>query len=231
MALPAGAILTSLDTPLDIRMHDAARMLARTPVSWRETEKQLIEARTADPGDATLDVMWGLNQYARLTQHVVEPGLPLSQSEWAAIEDEIEALALASLPRIDDNPLLVLAVAKLLFFIDRGHAELAARLADEAFARSTAFAAAFALQAQMRACQGHIDEALLLYGKAIEMADKESEFHVYLLVLKIVALLAGGKPKALDRACTDLYAIKPELKLQFGFMLGPGRWRQPGAGA
>ncbi len=33
--------------------------------------------------------------------------------------------------------------------------------------------------------------------------------------------MAGGKPKALDRPCTDLYAIKPELKRQFGFMLGP----------
>jgi len=223
VALPSGAIATSLDVPLEIRMHDAARMLSRTPASWRASERQLFEARAAKPHDPMLDVMWGLNQYARLLQHAMEPAGPMSEADWAAIEDEIETIALSSLPHVGDNPLLSLAVAKLIFFIDRGHTELAARLAEEAFAQSTAFAAAFALQGQIRMGQGEFIAALDLYDKAIEMAGRNSEFHLYLLVLKITALLASNEREALDRACVELFAIKPELRMQFGLVLASPR--------
>jgi DNA-binding winged helix-turn-helix (wHTH) protein len=219
LALPRGAIVASVDTPLDIRMHDAARLLSRTPASWHENEKQLAQARAANPDDPTLAIMRGLNLYARLLQHVLESDGPMTESEWAAIEDEIEALALASLPRVGDNPLLMLAVAKLLFFIDRGHGDLAARLADEAFENSTAFAAAFALQGQIRACQGHLDEALGFYDKAIAMSEPGSEFHIYLLTLKLVALLAANKRAAQDQLTAELYAMQPALRVRYGLML------------
>jgi hypothetical protein len=200
-------------------MHEAALMLARAPASWRENEKQLMQARTASPDDPTLAIMWGLNLYARLLQHAAEPGGPMSETEWAAVEDEIEALALASLPRVGDNPLLVLAVAKLLFFIDRGHGDLAAQLADDAFQNSTAFAAAFALQGQIRVSQGRLEEAFDFYNKSQEMCEPGSEFHLYIMVLKIVALLAADDRAALDRLTADLYAMQPALRMHFGLML------------
>lgn len=221
LACPSGPVVAPAELPLEIRMHDAARLLIRSPMTWRETEKQLIEARAADPDDPTLAIMWGLNLYARLLQHAADAEGPMPQTEWAMIEDEIEALALANLPKVGDNPLLVLAVAKLLFFIDRGHAELAARLAEDAFATSTAFAASFALQGQICACQGRIGEALSLYDQGIEMSEPGSEFHVYLIVLKVIALLALGDRAPLDRVVAELYTLRPLTRMQFGLMLSP----------
>jgi DNA-binding winged helix-turn-helix (wHTH) protein len=216
--LPAPAI-ASIDTPLEIRLHDAALILARTPVTWRENETQLAIARHENPDDPTLAIMWGLNLYARLLSQAIDDEEMMPPAEWAAIEDEIECLALASLPKVQDNPLLVLAVAKLLFFINRGHFDLAAQLADEAFAKSTAFAAAFALQGQIKMCRGDIADALAFYDKGIEMSEHGSAFHLYLLVLKSTALLAANKRSALDRVCAELYAIKPITRLELGFLM------------
>jgi DNA-binding winged helix-turn-helix (wHTH) protein len=219
LAIPAGPVVTSIETPLEIRLHDAALLLARTPVTWRENEDQLALARAEQPDDPKLAIMWGLNLYSRLLSQAIDDEPMMPQAEWEAIEDEIEALALASPPKVQDNPLLVLGVAKLLFFINRGHFELAAQLADEAFAKSTAFAAAFALQAQIRMCQGEIPEALAFYDKGIEMSEHGSAFHLYLIVLKCTALLAANQRAALDQLCAELYAIKPITRLELGLLM------------
>ncbi len=215
LAVPSGALAASTDAPLELRMHDAALMLARSPESWLETEAQLMRARAAQPDDPTLAIMWGLNRYARL---ILTSG-PMTPAQWSAIEDEIETVALQSLPLVQDNPLLMLGVAKLLFFIDRGYTDLAEELADAAFAQSTAFAAAFATQAQIRMCRGDIAAALILYDKGIELSEAGSEFHIYLMVLKCTALLAANDRAALDRLCAELYAIKPITRMQFGLLL------------
>lgn len=219
LALSRRPVIASVDTPLEIRLHDAALILARTPVTWRENEAQLTIARSEHPDDPRVAIMWGLNLYARLLSQAIDDDEMMPSAEWAAIEDEIEELALASLPKVQDNPLLVLAVAKLLFFIDRGHFELAAQLADEAFAKSTAFAAAFALQGQIRMCRGDISEALAFYDKGIEMSEHGSAFHLYLLVLKCTALLAANQRAALDRLCAELHAIKPVTRLELGLLM------------
>jgi len=44
------------------------------------------------------------------------------------------------LPAIKTSPLLMLAAAKLLYFINRGHLDLAEDLAERAFARTSDFA-------------------------------------------------------------------------------------------
>jgi DNA-binding winged helix-turn-helix (wHTH) protein len=219
LAIPVSTVAASSDTPLEVRLYDAADMLSRTPEIWRENEAQLMRARVERPDDPTLAIMWGLNLYARLLSQALDSGEMMSSDEWSAIEDEMEALALASLPKVQDNPLLVLAVAKLLFFIDRGHSELAAQLADEAFANSTAFAAAFALQGQIRMCRGDIADAVGFYDKGIEMSEPGSAFHRYLLVLKCTALLAANQRPALDRVCAELYAVKPVTRQELGLLV------------
>jgi len=220
LAMPHGALVVApVDMPLDIRMHEAAQMLCGAPVSWRETERHLLEARAANPNDPVLAVMWGLNLYTRLLQQVAEPEGPMSEAEWAAVEDEIEAVALESLPKIGSHPLLVLAVAKLLFFIDRGHAALAARLANEAFENSTAFGAAFVLQGQLLMSEGHIEDALRLFDEGLEMAEEGSEFQVFLMAVKMIALLAAGDRASLDRLTAVLFALKPGARAQFGLIL------------
>lgn len=219
LAVPAGAAAASSDTPLEVRLYDAADMLSRSPAIWQENEAQLARARMEHPDDPTLAIMWGLNLYSRLLAQPLDGGEMLSAEAWSAIEDEMEGLALGNLPKVQDNPLLVLGVAKLLFFVDRGHAELAAQLADEAFANSAAFAAAFALQGQIRMCRGDIAEAIAYYDKGIEMSEPGSAFHRYLLLLKCTALLAAGERPALERACAELYAIKPLTRQEVGILM------------
>lgn len=224
LAIPTSAV--AADTPLEVRLYDAADMLSRSPAIWRENEAQLVRARAERPDDPMLAVMWGLNLYARLLSQALDAGEMMSAGEWSVIEDEIEGLALASLAKVQDNPLLVLGVAKLLFFIDRGHSELAAQLADEAFANSTAFAAAFALQGQIRMCRGDIAEAVAFYDEGMEMSEPGSAFHRYLLVLKCTALLAANRRSALDRACAELYAVKPATRQELGILMADPKARE-----
>ncbi len=226
LAVPANAVAASSDAPLEVRLYDAADILSRTPAIWRENEGQLERARAARPDDPTLAIMWGLNLYARLLSQALDADEMMSAAAWSAIEDEMEALAFANLPKVQDNPLLVLAVAKLLFFIDRGHSDLAAQLADEAFANSTAFAASFALQGQIRMCRGDIAEAIAFYDDGMEMSEPGSAFYRYLLVLKCTALLAANQRPALERACAELYAIKPATRQELGVLMADPKARK-----
>src|SRR5690606_2511620 len=121
-----------------------------------------------------------------------------------------------------DNPLLVLGASKLLIFINRGHFELANRLADEAFEKSTAFAAAFSTRAQMRMVQGDFPEAHRLYDKAIELAEPGSEFLIYLKVLKTTMALAADDRAMVNALGAELYAINPAIRSGIGhFMMDP----------
>lgn len=128
-------------------MHDAAAMLTGGAVSWRETDKRLRTAIAGSPDDPRLKLLLALNLYARLVQSLAEIHTALMEPQaWDAIEDEIEALALGVLPAIEGDPLLLLGAAKVLFFIDRRHLELAERLTDQAFRTGTAFSAVFSMK-------------------------------------------------------------------------------------
>ena len=229
LALPDGAGPTPVDTPLHLRIHDAALILTRSTESWRENEAQLFQAVAERPDDPQLAIMWGLTLYAKLVLQSMEAREKLSSEDWKAIEDEIEELAFNNLPKVQNNPLLVLSIAKLLMFIDRGHLELAESLANDAFARSTAFAAAFATLGQIRMFRGSIDEAVSLFDKGIELSERDSEFHLYLMILKCTALLAADDRVALDRVCTELYAMRPLVRIQIGFYVAPPHleWLSP----
>jgi tetratricopeptide (TPR) repeat protein len=213
LAMPAAPVVAPSDTPLELRLHDAALMLTRTPESWVESVARLDSAQTEAPNDPSLAIMRALALYTGLLQRKENrPNIEV----WAETESEIERIVFNSLHAIQDNPLLMLAAAKLLFFIQRGHWELAERLADEAFEKSTAFAAAFAMRAQMKMWKGEFAEALSLYDKAIELSEPSSEFHVYLMVLKCSTLLAANDRAGLDAVCAELYAIKPITRMQIG---------------
>lgn len=214
-ALPASPHVAPEDAPLEVRMHDAALILSRTPESWQHSCEQIEKARAADPNDPKLAIMHGLALYAGLVQCIRPP------HAWRETEAEIETLVFETLPAIQDNPLLMLGAAKLLFFIARGHFELANRLADEAFEQSTAFAAAFATRGQMRMADGAFNEAHLLYDKAVELSEPGSEFLVYLKVLQCTAALAAGDRARADGFIGELYEIKPLARMQIGLFLAP----------
>jgi DNA-binding winged helix-turn-helix (wHTH) protein len=219
-ALPPSTNLAPTERPLELRMHDAARLLSGTPESWLTATSQIDSARAAAPHDPTLAILRGLALYATLLQR---PDVSARPAEWRAAEAEIESLVLNCLPDIQDNPLLMLGAAKLLFFIEGGHFALASRLADDAFEKSTAFAAAFSIRAQMLMCQGHFVECHQLFDKAVELSEKGSEFHIYLLCLKLTAALAADDRLIVNALSAELYALKPITRMQFGiFVAEPG---------
>src|SRR5690606_9754775 len=192
IAYPAEPRLTApSDIPLEVRLQQASRALVAPAQLWREGEEQLKLARQEAPDDPSLSVLWSLNQLARLIHWPPAPALQLEGAR-EALDIEIERQVLGNLDAVENMPLLKLAAAKMLFFINRGHHDLAEQLADEAFSSSTAFAAAFATRGQLLMCAGRIAEALQLYDRGLELSEFGSEFQAYLLVLKATALMALG---------------------------------------
>lgn len=223
---PGAGVIVAAELPMELRLHQAAIMLARTPESWRESEAQLLQARANHPDDPELAVMWGLHLFVKLLHPL--PGERPTLQQWSAVEDEIEAIALDNLAAVQDNPLLVLGVAKLLIFVDRGHFELADALAQEAFKTSTAFAAAFAILGQIRMFGGNLAEAMTLFDRGIELSEEGSEFHIYLAILKCAALLAGNNRRAVNDLSQEIYALKPLSRLKVGmFFIDPLTTRLP----
>jgi len=226
-ALSDKAVIEPTDRPAHLRLHDAAVMLTDDTVSWRENAARLKREHEADKANPKLSVMLALNHYTRLLQSLGETS-PLDHDGWQALESEIEALALRALPDAHADPKLLLAIAKLLRFIDRGYLDLAERLTEEAFMASTAFAAAFSMKAQIAASRGQIDEAASLYDKAIEMAEPGSQFHIYLLILKAVAMMAGERRGEVDHLALQLHDLVPGAQTSFGlFFASPQAKRLP----
>lgn len=205
---PGGPLPASL--PAHLRLHDASVMLTGDMISWRESESRLQAALAANPDDGKLKVLLALNRYARLVQNIFEIAVaPIDAATWTVIEDEMEQLALSALPEIGEDPILLLGIAKVLFFINRGHEDTASQLTDRAFAAGAAFSAVFAMRGQLAAAQGRFDAALSYYDKAIELSERESQFHIYLLILKAIALLAAGRRQELDQQLAAITVISP----------------------
>lgn len=205
--------------PLDLRLHETALMLTDSPETWRANEDRIARERAGAPDDPRLAVMQALALVSRMVLGgaTEQPG----DAAWQALEADIEALVLGALPRVQDDPLLVLSVARALYFVNRGHDALAERLARQTFERSTAFAAAFATLAPMHMHAGRIEEAEDLFDQGIALSEPGSEFRVSLMVQKCIALLACDARERLDAACAALYQVKPLTRMQLGLFVAP----------
>jgi tetratricopeptide (TPR) repeat protein len=210
-----GALAGPTDNPLELRMHEAARMFTRSDESWAEMSEQLVAARRDHPDDPQTNLMWAMHLYARILQN------PFDLERRAAHEEEIERCVFDHLAAFQDNPIFLLGASKLLLFTGRGHLALAEQLAEQAFMSSTAFASAFASLGQIKMCRGDIRAAIEMYDRGIELSGPESEFRVFLMVLKCAALLADGDRPGLDRTAAALYELKPVTRLQIGLFVAP----------
>jgi DNA-binding winged helix-turn-helix (wHTH) protein/tetratricopeptide (TPR) repeat protein len=210
---------TPSDQPLDVRLRKASTLLSSSNPAWLKKGQELSAARADNPADPDIALQWCLHLFARLV--LANPFTGVSSDERDALEDEIEATVLDCLPAIESNPLLMLAAAKLLYFIHRGHLDLAEDLAERAFARTSDFAAALPVMGQLRQARGNFNEAVILFDRGIEMADPESAFLLYMRVLKCIALLASGDRSALDAANTFTYDIphSPALVVMIGMTM------------
>lgn len=189
---------TPTDQPLEIRLRKASVLLSSSNPKWLERGHQLNAARAADPANADLALQWCLHLFARLV--LDSPFKCMSLNDRNMIESEIEATALDHLPAVEANPLLMVTAAKLLYFINRGHLDLAEDLAERAYARAADFVAAIPILGQLRQVRGRFSEAISFFDRGIELAAADSDLLLYLQVLKCIALLASGDRTGLDNA-------------------------------
>ncbi|MBP6879175.1 MAG: winged helix-turn-helix domain-containing protein [Phenylobacterium sp.] len=207
------------DPPLHIRLDDASELLDPPGAAWTVNRSQFARLRAADPADPRLGLMWALNEFGRRSVH---PGPePLRRESVLALNDEVERLALASLPAVRDDPMLTLAAAELLLGVNRGHEDLAESLARAALASSAAFAAAIPLLGQINAFRGRLDEACRLYDEGLRLCDPGATLELYILVMKAQALIAMEDHAGVVAVFQRAVAIRPKLPRQVGLCFLP----------
>ncbi|UZE49865.1 winged helix-turn-helix domain-containing protein [Rhodopseudomonas sp. P2A-2r] len=220
LAHASAGLGTPSDQPLDIRLRKASTLLSSSNPAWLKKGQELSAMRAQNPANPDIALQWCLHLFARLV--LASPFTGVSSEERDELESEIEATVLDCLPAIENNPLLMLAAAKLLYFIHRGHLDLAEDIAERAFARTADFAAALPVMGQLRQARGNFKEAVILFDRGIEMADPASDFMLHMRVLKCITLLASGDRAALDAANTFAYDIPyspPALVVMMGMTM------------
>ncbi|HEV7278071.1 MAG TPA: helix-turn-helix domain-containing protein [Devosiaceae bacterium] len=216
LAYPQSHIAPSEDA-LPIRMHAAAELLTRNE-PWREADRRLRSQLEADGADFRAKLMLATNLHSKYLMS----GLILPETDHRARdEDEMEALVLSSLPHLQENPIFMLAAAKLLYFLDRGHRLLAVKIAEQAFGATTAYAASFAAFGQMRMFMGELENATALFDRGLELVEVGSHFDRYLLTLKCQALLAAGERAALLASFDTLCQRAPGIRAQLSIFFSP----------
>ncbi len=210
-ALPrAAARVAPNEPPPWVRLFEAALMMDGDMQTWKSNAQRLEAILADDPDNAVMEVMRGLNLYLWLIQSFRDPsGQIVDATQWRAVEDEIEAIALANLSRFDDQPIMQLAVAKLLLFINRGYLHLSRRIADDLLANSSAHAAAFALAGEAAGFAGDVELGSALIARALELSQAGSHFQIYLLVVEAGALFAANDMAGFERVCRLTRDLSP----------------------
>ncbi len=220
------------EEPAETRLQKASSVLLSTNPRWVEGGEQLDRERKQDPDNADIALQWCLHLFTRLTTS--NPFGGMSLEERYRMESEIDATVLDCLPAIEANPLLMLAAAKLLYFINRGHLELAEDILERAFAQTTDFAAALPVMGQLRYARGQFDEAVRCFDRGIAMVELNPLYHIHIRVLKCLALLAAGNHAALEGAVPTIdpeIPCPPEIAMMIAWTFAPADQELPPASA
>lgn len=194
------------DASTESAQQEASIVLLGANPRWA-SGAELARERAQHPHSADLAFQWCFHLFSRLT--ITSPFEAIDLAERDRIEREIEATALEHLPSAEDNPLLMFAAAKLLYFIDRGHLDLAEDLAERALARTGDPTAAFALMGQLRCARGRFDEAVRFFDLGARRLDLGRDFQLHIRAMKCVALLAAGQRAALATALAEVDMAPP----------------------
>ena len=178
---------TARDQPLAFQLDDAAALFYPNYHGLKKIGALLRETVEKNPDDHYSKILLATHLHTCLLdeQHDIQ--------NTCEEEREIESLILEALPHIKERPLLFLASAKLLYFIGRGHQEIAKRIASDVLNNETTHAASFAVNGQISLYEGHIEEGLKFLNLALDLTEKSSQFQLYLHVLKCTAFLALKK--------------------------------------
>lgn len=206
------AVQLEMPEPLPLQLHKASASLTGSHISWQESERRLRQVLAADPNDHTAKLMLATAIHTKYIENGIEVFMSGTNTR-STDEDEIEALVTSCLPFIQAEPFYAMMAAKLLYFVDRGYRRMAVEIAENAHRSSTSIAASLAIIGQMRAFVGQIEQGLKSLEQAIELSAPDSQFQLYLLVMKAQAQQAAGDRASLDATLEQLYAGRPELKL------------------
>lgn len=207
-----------IDEPLEMRLHKASTLLSASNPEWLARGEQLRKEREQDPLNPDVALQWCMHLFARLV--MTGPSGRISTEERDRIESEIEVIALGLLPTIEGSPLLMLTCAKLLYFINRGHLELAEDITERAGARTEEYVVALPIIAQLHYARGRFNDAVKVFDRGIAMAELGPAFHLHMRVLKCIALLAAGDRAALDAAAADIANMGPLCPPHIALMIG-----------
>ena len=199
--------------PLPVRMQQAGVLLAGSH-SGVEVEQRLRAALAANPDDPQTRLMLATAIHSRLVmggaaQFLADPDGP------AAACNELEELILRATPQGQDDPLHTLSMAKLLYFLDRGHDRVAVSMAEAELERSTAVVAALAVVGQIRQFEGDLEGGAALLDRGLSMAAGHPVFAVYLHAIRLNGALASGKPERIEAVYADLLGIDPNAAPHF----------------
>jgi DNA-binding winged helix-turn-helix (wHTH) protein len=188
------------EPPPWVKLFEGALMMNGDLQTWKSSEQRLAVMLSEEPGNPAMEVMRSLNLYLWLIQSFRDPsGKIVDEAQWRAVEDEIETIALANLSRFQEHPVMQLAVAKLLLFINRGYLHLSRRIAEDLLVNSSAHAAAFALAGEAAGFAGDFEAGTVMINRALELSEAGSQFQVYLLVVEACTLFAAGDMAGVER--------------------------------
>ncbi|MDH6268131.1 DNA-binding winged helix-turn-helix (wHTH) protein [Rhizobium sp. SG_E_25_P2] len=208
----------SEDDAIEARFESASKLLSADNPKWLAKGDLLGKIRQQNPQDSDAALQWCLHLFSKLV--LTEPFAGMRLEERDRTETEIESTVLDCLPGIGSNPLLMLAAAKLLYFINRGHLDLAEEIAERAFPPTQDFTAALPILGQLKYARGRYDEAVKLFDRGIDLATPGSEFHWHMRVLKCLALVAAGHSGASAAQATDIGNFGAGSLREINLMLG-----------
>lgn len=209
------------NTSLAVAMHDASGMPSANPggnaKSWVESEKRLMLLKRENPDDPSLKIL----QASQIHSKYVLQGKDIFVTDRTTRfydEKEIERLVIEALPFAQSQPEYGALAAKLLYFLDSDHNQLAVDMVETAHHSGTNIPANNAISGQIRCFEGDVDGAIERLQTACELAEYSSEFHAYALVLMCQACLASGDYDALTAPRKQLYKIRPLAIVFFEFI-------------
>jgi DNA-binding winged helix-turn-helix (wHTH) protein len=205
------------DASIEERFQAASKLISAANPQWLAKGSQIQRSRAQNPDDADAAMQWCLHLFSRLV--LADPFAGVSLAERDDIESEIETTVLDWLPNIENQPLLLLAAAKLLYFIDRGHLELAETIAERASIALQDTTAALPIMGQVKYAQGDNDAAIKHFDEGIARATPGSEIHYHMRVLKCIALVAAGNNGKSAARSTEIDNISPASSREIGLML------------
>jgi len=214
--------------PVVVSLNNASIALTGDPANWKENESRLRSLLADRPDDPVVKVLLATNIQSK---YVIGGAMAFLQPETAFLkdEDEIEALATSALPLLQNDPTHAMAAAELLFFLNRGYGPLAIEIAERAHRVGTSVAASYAAIGQMQVYLGDAEAGIAALDMALQMTTPNTQYEIFLQVVKSQALHAMGDREALQQLTAGLYARLPDLQYFLEIYYSPPEDPSPAA--